>query len=273
MREQTTNPRPAIEPDGPPEAAQLQARHFARVADSYVQARRGSPANRQFWDYWTQHMFALIPLAAGRSTFLDPMCGSGEILEEAVKRFDRVIGADISPHMLAWVPEAVRRGSLLAVSDVCRLPLASKSVDVAMIRGGLHHVYARCEEGVREIHRVLRPGGFCVFAEPTDDNPLIRGARRIMYKFCGDFGPGEIPFRAGHLKAVLERAGLQVLDVRRFGYLGYALIGNTDILPILRRLRWQGIIDGLIRLDERSPSVPVWRTFNFVAIIVARRRS
>ena len=79
-----------------------------------------------------------------------------------------VIGVDLTPEMLGHARQlAAERGIANASfvrADVAHLPLASASCDVVTSRYSAHH-YADPGAVVREVARVLRPGGRFVLAD------------------------------------------------------------------------------------------------------------
>jgi demethylmenaquinone methyltransferase / 2-methoxy-6-polyprenyl-1,4-benzoquinol methylase len=96
---------------------------------------------------------------------LDVACGSGK-LTAALRRRARegmVVGLDFSARMLG---QAVRRspGSHYARGDALRLPFGDGTFDAATIAFGLRNL-ADPELGLREMGRVLRPGGVAVVLE------------------------------------------------------------------------------------------------------------
>lgn len=99
---------------------------------------------------------------------LDLCCGTGDM----VRAFDAhatpprlIIGLDFSAQMLASgsYPQ-MRRPFQLVRSDALRLPLADASVDVITCAFGVRN-FQDLDRGLREMHRVLRPGGRVVILE------------------------------------------------------------------------------------------------------------
>jgi SAM-dependent methyltransferase len=81
----------------------------------------------------------------------------------------RILGIDISENAVA---EAKLKHASLAdfgVMDGHRLALADASLDVVVGRAILHHL--EFDTAIREIGRVLKPGGHALFIEPLRDNP------------------------------------------------------------------------------------------------------
>lgn len=100
---------------------------------------------------------------------LDAGCGTGRALpplRAAVGRGGTVLGADLTPEMLR---EAVRSGrnssAHLLLADACRLPLRDGSLDAVFAAGLISHL-AGPDAGLRELARVVRPGGTLALFHP-----------------------------------------------------------------------------------------------------------
>ena len=79
--------------------------------------------------------------------------------------FPNVVSLDVSPKLL----RARGDTSGSSVADCRHLPIASRSIDVATVHGGLHHLQSIPEDldsTLREVARVLKPGGLFFAVEP-----------------------------------------------------------------------------------------------------------
>lgn len=63
------------------------------------------------------------------------------------------------------------------VMDAHSMDFRSGFFDIVVGLGILHHL--DCEVALREIHRVLKPGGRLLLQEPLADNPLLKVFRRL----------------------------------------------------------------------------------------------
>ncbi|MGA5358531.1 class I SAM-dependent methyltransferase [Streptomyces purpurascens] len=111
---------------------------------------------------------AELGLRAG-DRVLDAGCGTGRALpplRAAVGPSGVVLGADLTPAMLR---EAVRAGrdrdGQLLLTDVAALPLRSRSLDAVFGAGLVSHL-ASPAENLRELARVVRPGGVLALFHP-----------------------------------------------------------------------------------------------------------
>jgi SAM-dependent methyltransferase len=140
---------------------------------------------------------------------LDLACGSGRygtIAEAAGAR--SVLGMDRSPAMLARAPLSWRvRG------DLTRLPLRDQSFDVVLSGLALGHA-TDLDACMREITRVLRPGGQLVYSDFHDG--AWRAGLTRSFKDAGGVGvtlPRDGYPPARH-RTALQRAGLVIEEWR-----------------------------------------------------------
>ncbi|GAA1184488.1 class I SAM-dependent methyltransferase [Streptomyces hebeiensis] len=114
---------------------------------------------------------------------LDAGCGTGRALpalREAVGPRGTVLGVDLTPEMLQAAVRAGRRGSgPLLLADVRRLPVRSNTLDAVFGAGLISHL-PRPADHLRELARVVRPGGLLALFHPVGRAALAaRQGRRI----------------------------------------------------------------------------------------------
>jgi demethylmenaquinone methyltransferase/2-methoxy-6-polyprenyl-1,4-benzoquinol methylase len=161
---------------------------------------------------------------------LDACCGTGELAVEAERRGGRVVGLDFSARML----ERARRksGTIEWVQgDVLELPFADAEFDAATVGFGVRN-FADLERGLRELGRVLRPGGRIAVLEITRPRGLLRPFFRIwldvLVPLAGKVLPGGKAYTylpasvrrfpgPEDLSALLEGAGFHEVRYRLLG--------------------------------------------------------
>jgi demethylmenaquinone methyltransferase / 2-methoxy-6-polyprenyl-1,4-benzoquinol methylase len=110
---------------------------------------------------------------------LDAACGTGELALAGVAAGGSVTGLDFSEPMLE---RARRKAPELdwVRGDVLALPFDDGSFDAATIGFGIRNV-SDLEAGLRELARVLRPGGRLAVLEITRPTGLLRPFFRLWF--------------------------------------------------------------------------------------------
>jgi ubiquinone/menaquinone biosynthesis C-methylase UbiE len=103
----------------------------------------------------------------GRNSIADLGCGTGELLGQLVRDNNRLlIGVDASPEMLEQarikLPDA--DAIELRLGEVEHLPMKDREVDTVVMSMVLYHIF-QPEEAIREVFRVLTPGGLFLLAD------------------------------------------------------------------------------------------------------------
>jgi SAM-dependent methyltransferase len=108
---------------------------------------------------WMPHVMGFDQFAGKR--LLEVGCGMGTDLLQFARGGARVTGVDLTPRSIETSRKHLQlydRTGDFAITDAETLPFADKSFDVVYSNGVLHHT-PDTAGAVREIHRVLRPGG------------------------------------------------------------------------------------------------------------------
>lgn len=112
---------------------------------------------------WRRRLVRMTGAAPSQSV-LDCATGTGDLaftFKQTVESEGRVVGIDFSGPMIALAQQKARkRGADIEflIGDVLHLPYASAQFDIASIAFGIRNVDAPLA-GVREMARVVRPGG------------------------------------------------------------------------------------------------------------------
>jgi len=148
-------------------------------------------------------------------TVLDLGCGGGENTLILAYRGAKVVGLDLSPELVAIAERRVRingQTAQLVVASAYATGLRGESIDVVFGEAILHHL--DLESAASEIRRILRPGGYAVFAEPIRDSATLRFLRRLIPYQQPDVSPYEYPLTRKQLDDFTR--GFQVSATRRF---------------------------------------------------------
>jgi demethylmenaquinone methyltransferase / 2-methoxy-6-polyprenyl-1,4-benzoquinol methylase len=167
---------------------------------------------------------------------LDACCGTGDLAIAARREGGDVTGVDFSGRML----ERARRKAPeieWVQGDVLALPFPDASFDAATVGFGVRNV-ADLEEGLRELRRVLRPGGKLGVLEITRPTGLLRPFFRLWFDVLVPLAGKVLPGGAAY--AYLPAS------VRRFP-------GPEDLAGAMRRagfgrVSWRLMAGGIVAL-------------------------
>ena len=179
---------------------------------------------------------------------LDVGCGVGH-LGTALTNIGRtdvsLIGMDFQPQLLA---KASTGYAALIEADVCHLPLKDAKFAGVVASNSLHH-FPDIDQAMREIARVLRPGGVFVAYDPryiTSLEVFKKQLRRHNRAFTEDHKA----FQIDEYRKLLASSGLDVTDVRCTDPFGILLATGLDYLNVGRHGLAKPIAKGLARFDR-----------------------
>ena len=167
-----------MKPAGTAPGAEYVREMFARVAPRYDLLNHLLSLNwDRRWRAAVARRFAAV-LARREARVLDLCCGTGDLaLALSGKGPASVIGADFCHPML----ERAARKSLtrLVEADALRLPFPDSSFDLVTVAFGFRNL-ADYEAGLREMLRLLRPGGQVGLLEFSEPPGVLFGP---LYRF------------------------------------------------------------------------------------------
>lgn len=257
-----------------------------------------SPAIRAWLHGSTEAMIAMAGVETG-ARVLDVAAGAGDQTLDVARRVGpsgAVLATDLSPVIVALAQERARRAGFdqvqCRVADGEDLQVEAASFDAAVCRLGLM-LFPKPLQGLREMHRALRPGGgVCtvVFSAP-ERNPCVTVLMATALRHAGlpsrDPGaPGGL-FSLGRprqIDALFQEAGFRDVATTAVDavfrmpsvddYLAFVRSSASPVLQILATLSptqshaaWDDIREQLRAFDTPTG----WEGPNELLITAARR--
>ncbi|MDR2895636.1 MAG: class I SAM-dependent methyltransferase [Propionibacteriaceae bacterium] len=188
---------------------------------------------------WRSAVVSALAPQSGE-VILDLAAGTGTSSQAIAKTKAKVVATDLTYGM-------VRLGHLrypdqcFVVGDALHLPYADAAFDAATMSFGLRNV-ARPEVALRELHRVVRPGGtlvICEFSRPTT------AMTRSLYRFW--------------LRGVMPVVAKVVsTDDEAYAYLGESIISWPDqrgLAAMMEQagwdsIQWRNLTGGIVALHR-----------------------
>ncbi len=228
-------------------------RMFNSIAPRYELVNRLFSAGRD--SYWRR---CAVELAQVRpdDDVLDVACGTGDFSRAFAAAGPRcVIGCDFAHEMLLRAAGFSPRGATPAGNppgspdcvegDALQLPFADRSFSIVSCAFGVRN-FADLDLGLREMHRVLRPGGQAVILEFTRPaNRLVRAAYEL-------YSNRLMPLAAGWVSRDMSGA---------YRYLPRSVVSFLDADQMCKKLREVGF--------PRTVATPL--TLGVVTVYVAKR--
>lgn len=172
--------------------------------------------------------------------FLDVGCGRGLLVDFFAAAGFTAIGTQLSETAAS---AARARGTDVRVGELRQLSLAAGSCGLVVLYHVLEHVDDPLAE-LRELFRLLAPGGLLVVEVPSFDRP---GARWLgLRDLCIDYPHHLYFFKPAALRALVAAAGFEILEESFFS-LEYSPVTTLQNLLNLLPGRPQRLLDALRR--------------------------
>ncbi len=183
----------------------------------------------------------------------------------------RVVGVDGDPHALAFAREHLDGQTALVHGDIQQLPFGEASFDAVLMSEVLEHLEDD-REGLRQVRRVLKPGGVLAITVPYERypawyDPINRAAQGLTGRpirrgpFAGIWANHQRLYGVEALQTLLAEAGFAPGPIERLTH--YCFPGTQTIVYTLgkglieRNLLPQRVLRATHRFSgEENPGNP-----------------
>lgn len=203
-------------------------RTFDDAASSYLRRYDpGTTAGHSF-NVRRRRVYELLPHAPG-ARLLDVGCGPGVMVGDLVTRGFDLYGVDISERMIEECRSRFPQldAGRFSVGRVQDLRFPSESFDVVLCVGVVEYLEDD-GEAIREMARVLKPGGVAIITLPNRRSPFVTWNRlvykplvRLLQRIRGRTPPPEVTHREYTESAygrLLGQNGLRAIDIVYYNF-------------------------------------------------------
>ena len=211
-------------------------------------------------------MVSMLNPRPGR--ILDNGCGVGIIAQFYPQLSARIVGVDLGRNMCV---EARKGMSSVVQGDSQNLPFEDHAFSAVVSRSLLHHL-PDPERGVKEIYRVLEPGGELIISD-TLKSFVNTPVRFFMNRFSKRFSSHHKNFSKSYIHAILDPY-FEIEKAQPFGIIAYPILGFPDIIDLAGSSFFsEKMCRRLIRLDEWLSGLAIFHPFLWGIILKGRRRN
>jgi demethylmenaquinone methyltransferase/2-methoxy-6-polyprenyl-1,4-benzoquinol methylase len=184
QRTQGASPQGAANPQA---AAQAVRQMFSEIAPRYDLLNHLLSLNvDRLWWWRAAKRFDVI-LSDPAARVLDLCCGTGDMafaLQRRAQANARIVGADFAHPMLhraALKSSEMARRPAWIEADALQLPFADGALSLVTSAFGFRNL-ASYDDGLKEILRVLRPGGECGILECSEPEGALGAVYRLYFR-------------------------------------------------------------------------------------------
>jgi SAM-dependent methyltransferase len=168
---------------------------------------------------WARRVKMLSSHLKPGMTVLELGCGAGHFTQELARSGADVVAIDVSPDLLQIARTNCGAPNVkYQIENAYELSYDDAVFDSVVGSSVLHHL--EIEKALRDVYRVLKPGGTIFFTEPNMLNPQIAVQKNIPWikRKLGD-SPDETAFFRWPLRRLLEQSGYDDIRIDPFDFL------------------------------------------------------
>jgi ubiquinone/menaquinone biosynthesis C-methylase UbiE len=211
-----------------------------------------------------------------KAEVLDFGCGDGffaSVCFKSLKNIKHLVGVDLVSNQRCLLAETNQRYSELVLYDGNKLPFAKHRFQTVVSNCVFEHI-PNIKQSVTEIHRVLKPGGYCVTSVMTNAwDEMLLGRKILGFWYSKWMRQKQVHvslLSQGEWKKLFESVGFEVVE--QTGYVGdqcalwldgahyfsfpsliwYKLTGHWTFWPEITTLPWTNFIAKIIALPAKT---------------------
>lgn len=231
-------------------------KHFSNLEHIWWGSQ--TPAGQKRYDNKLDLLKKFCNLRAG-VMILEIGCGDGEFTRRLLKLNCRIVATDITPAVVKKGKKNIKDKRIrFLVDNAENMKFKSGTFETVCGISILHHT--NMEKVLKEVYRVLKPGGNIFFTEPNLLNPHIFAGLHIgKLRKKMEFSPNETALTRWQVEKMLKRIGFNQIRVNNYDFL-HPYIPPSLIFWVERI---SNILEKLPIIKEISGSLIIYATKSF----------
>jgi ubiquinone/menaquinone biosynthesis C-methylase UbiE len=168
---------------------------------------------------WKRRVKMLSESITPGMNVLELGCGTGNFTKELCNTKANIRAIDIALDLISIAKENIKNEHVeFLIENAHTMSFPNELFDAVVGSSVLHHL--EIDDALKDIFRVLKPGGKILFTEPNMMNPQIALQKNIPFlkRRLGD-SPDETAFFRWSLKRKLEKYGFKIVKIIPFDFL------------------------------------------------------
>lgn len=181
--------------------------------------------HKYFWPFYFANRAVLDLLdPKPRTAILDVGCGTGILLKQLLEleRNLSLFGVDIAPEMVRVAQAKLGMAVEIREGSADALVYEDELFDSVTCATSFHH-YPQPATALREMYRVLKPGGKLVMLDPFTDGWVRHTICRLLDKLFAEVGTKL--FTREQMRRMFSEVGFEHVTQRTYGYYKLMTVG------------------------------------------------
>jgi len=181
------------------------------------------------------------------SYIIDLGGNTGKFAKQLKNETNTIVSLDIDRSIMTGGDGCTLPGIEAIQGNILYLPFKDNTFDVVLARAILHHVPDNLDLAIKEIHRILKPGGQILVEEPGASNPIAYIIRKAFPTSSHE--QGERPFKPSVLECKVRKY-FTVKEKEHYWLISYSLPHFISRLPNKLKPTARKLLGMLVRMDE-----------------------
>lgn len=227
--------------------------HFTNLEHIWWGAK--TPAGQKRYDNKFE-ILKKICKPQSKHLILEIGCGDGEFTKRLIHLNSKIIATDLTPSVVAKGRKTIKGKNIkFMVDNAEKMQFKNNSFDIVCGVSILHHIDR--EKTLKEVFRVLKPGGQLFFTEPNLLNPHIFAGLNINWlRERMEFSPDETALIRWEVTKLLKRIGFKKVAVTNYDFLHPKT--PTSLIKAVEKI--SDALEKMPFIKEISGSLIVWAT-------------